>query len=436
MVFDKIDRFTRDASQKEVGIMSGLVQKDRVELHFPSDNLTITQDSPATDLFRLGIGMLLAKYYSDAARDNVKRRFEQMWRDGLYTNKAPFGYKHTRRFSNSSIKPIKGIAIDQKIAPLIVKAFEMRAQGISYQAIAQRLSELGLRARKSGRNISHSVMERTLSNKFYIGIMTCNGKEYPHKHPKIIAKELFAQCQVVNYKRQASKSKASYNSKLYAFKGVIKCGDCQRSISSYQVKNNTYLKCANPNCKNPNTSEALILPIIDQALKQLRLPFQTAKALRTSLNRKRSQEQLQMTQIKQQIGNINTQIDTLYDDRLIGRITTERYDRHIAKLENERQKLKNQANILISTPDTIKKTVSQMIYLCQNAHKIFKTASNSLKNSMLEILLSNLELKNKNLTFAPNFPCWRSGKFCLSETKNSKMPVWYSGRDSNPRPAG
>ena len=29
VVFDKIDRFTRDASQKEVGIISGLVQKGK-----------------------------------------------------------------------------------------------------------------------------------------------------------------------------------------------------------------------------------------------------------------------------------------------------------------------------------------------------------------------------------------------------------------------
>ena len=107
VVFDKIDRFTRDASQKEVRIMSGLVQKGKVELHFPSDNLIITKDSPATDLFRLGIGMLLAKYYSDASRDNVKRRFEQMRSEGLYPHKAPIGYKNVQKYSASSIKPHK-----------------------------------------------------------------------------------------------------------------------------------------------------------------------------------------------------------------------------------------------------------------------------------------------------------------------------------------
>ena len=141
VVFDKIDRFTRDASQKEVGIMSGLVQKEQIELHFPSDNLTITKDSPATDLFRLGIGMLLAKYYSDASRDNVKRRFEQMWHEGLFTHKAPIGYKHTRKHVGSLAKPIKGIAVDSKTAPFVIQAFNLRSQDFSHQAIADQLGE-------------------------------------------------------------------------------------------------------------------------------------------------------------------------------------------------------------------------------------------------------------------------------------------------------
>ncbi len=36
---------------------------------------------------------------------------------------------------------------------------------------------------------------------------------------------------------------------------------------------------------------------------------------------------------------------------------------------------------------------------------------------MLEILLSNLKLKNKNLSFALNFPCWGAGKIQLAASK-------------------
>ena len=37
---------------------------------------------------------------------------------------------------------------------------------------------------------------------------------------------------------------------------------------------------------------------------------------------------------------------------------------------------------------------------------------------MLEILLSNLKLKNKNLSFALNCPCWGAGEIQLAVSKS------------------
>ena len=433
-VFDKIDRFTRDASQKEVRIMSSLVQNGRVELHFPSDNLIITKDSPATDLFRLGIGMLLAKYYSDASRDNVKRRFEQMRSEGLYPHKAPIGYKNVQKHSASSIKPIKTIIVDTKIAPLVIKAFAMRSQGLPYQNIAKKLSDQGLRTRTTNKPISHNVIARMLKNKFYIGIMTCDGKEYPHKYPRIISKEVFNQCQFITQQRHPSASKAKYNSKTYIFKSLVRCGFCNRIVSSFDARNNVYLKCSNVACKNLNTAEALLLPSISKALKSLVMPTQVAQILQNRLRQKEARQDAKSMQIRQKIARINSQIDTLYSDRLAGRITAQKYDQLVIKLENQRQNLKRQTNILTSVPKTLQNTISQMIKLSQNAHKLFQKAEKHIKNSMLEILLSNIELKNKKLIFSLNFPCWGAGESQPGDSKKQKMDNWCGWRELNPQP--
>ena len=424
VVFDKIDRFTRDASQKEVRIMSSLVQKGRVELHFPSDNLIITKNSPATDLFRLGIGMLLAKYYSDASRDNVKRRFEQMRSEGLYPHKAPVGYKNVQKHSTSSIRPIKTIIVDTKIAPLVVKAFEMRSQGLPYQNIANKLSEQGLRTRTTNKPISHNVIARMLKNKFYIGIMTCDGKQYAHRYPKLISKEVFNQCQFITQQRHPAESKAKYNSKMYTFKSLVRCGLCSRIVSSFDARNNVYLKCSNAACKNLNTAEALLLPSISKAFQSLAMPTQVAQTLQDRLRQKEARQNAQSTQIRQKIAKINSQSDTLYSDRLAGRITASKYDQLAIKLENQRQNLKRQTNILTSTPKTLQNTIYQMIQLSQNAHKLFQKAEKHIKNSMLEILLSNIELKNKKLTFSLNFPCWAGGEIQPHNSEKQKFTDW------------
>ena len=430
VVFDKIDRFTRDASQKEVRIMSSLVQKGRVELHFPSDNLVITKNSPATDLFRLGIGMLLAKYYSDASRDNVKRRFEQMRSEGIYTHKAPLGYRHTKRYVASSVQPIRGIAVDPKIAPMVVEAFKLRSRGLSYQAIAESLKEQGFRSQRANKPFRHNVIARMLSNKFYIGIMTCEGKEYPHKYPRIISKELFNSCQLVKW--QCQPAKFHYNSKQYIFKGIASCGVCDRAVSLYTTKGNTYLKCANPKCVNANTAQALVLPSVMQALKQLEIPTKAVETLKQRLARQQASQIAQRTAVRHKIADIEAQTNVLYSDRLVGRVTTQKYDQLAAKLENQQQKLKKQLSFLTPASKTLQTTISQMTYLSQNACKLFEKAEKSIKNLMLEILLSNLKLKNKNLSFAMNFPCRGAGEIQPYASKNQNCPTWGAIWDLNP----
>ena len=59
-----------------------------------------------------------------------------------------------------------------------------------------------------------------------------------------------------------------------------------------------------------------------------------------------------------------------------------------------------------------------MVHVCQNAQKLFQKAEKHIKNSMLEILLSNIELKNKKLTFALNFPCWGAGEIQFAASKS------------------
>ena len=107
--------------------------------------------------------------------------------------------------------------------------------------------------------------------------------------------------------------------------------------------------------------QALLLPSIAKAPQSLAMPAQVAQTLQDRLLQKEARQMAKSTRIKQKIANINNQIDTLYSDRLVGRITALKYDQLIAKLENKRRNLKNQSNILTSTPNTLKNTIAQMI---------------------------------------------------------------------------
>ena len=90
---DKVDRLTRDFL---VGLptLEKLRREGKIELHFPSDNLVLHQDSPATDLFHFNIAVSLAQYYSNAISDNTKRANEQRRRNGDWNGGVRTGYMH------------------------------------------------------------------------------------------------------------------------------------------------------------------------------------------------------------------------------------------------------------------------------------------------------------------------------------------------------
>lgn len=124
-VFDKIDRFTRDASSEIVRIMKEEVKKGDLELHFPSDGLVFHKNSPACDKTRLGMGMVFGEYCAAATSDNVKRKRAQIIHDGGLPQKAPLGY------DNVTIDGKKTVIVDKMREPFVRKAFELRLSGMS-----------------------------------------------------------------------------------------------------------------------------------------------------------------------------------------------------------------------------------------------------------------------------------------------------------------
>ena len=66
----------------------------------------------------------LAKYYSDAISDNVKRAQEQILRSGRYPRRPPYGYKNITKDNGK-----KDIVVDEYASRIVQKVFEWYATG-------------------------------------------------------------------------------------------------------------------------------------------------------------------------------------------------------------------------------------------------------------------------------------------------------------------
>lgn len=428
VAFDKVDRYSRDASQDEVKIFKRLVEQGSIELHFPSDNLFITSNSPANDWFRLNIGLTLANYYSNAISDNVKRRFHQMINDGYWPGWAPIGYKNITIDEDH-----KNIVPDPESAPHIIKAFEMRAAGMAYQQIAAQLKEAGLVGKgKYRKPISKTTLEGVLNNPFYYGKMLFKGKLYSHRYEPLISLELFNRCLAVKEERSHGSTKTRDNT--YALSRLIKCGRCGRAISPYTRKNHVYLRCAGSgtqSCGNPNTAEAIVMPNIQSAISNIQIDSDWLPLVIGKLKEKHENQQLYYTQNIEQLRTeydaIAGKLKTLYLDRLDGRITPQMHDEIANQLEARQQLLNERLKQLTNDNKSFMITTSYLLDLAQRARGLFDSSKPELKQKLLAFILSNPKLDNKKLHFNLVEP-FNAAAF------GPKNQNWLRGRDSNPRP--
>ena len=436
VVFDKIDRLTRDSSQEEVKALQQLVKEGKIELHFPHDALIINKESSAADWFRLGIGMALAKYYSDSISDNVKRRFQQMLNEGIWVHRPPVGYL-TRRIDEKSFT----LDPDPERAKFIVKAFELRSTGLPYAAIAKQLAEEGFRGTvKTDKPIGKSYLERILNNTFYYGVMVHAGKKYNHNYEPLISRELFSKC--LEVKQQRNNDRSKHKARNFTFKQLVKCGNCGRTVSSYYGRKQVYLRCSGTgqqSCGNPNTAELLLLDDIHQDLMNIKIPEDFVNQVVDILkDRHDNQQKFYSTAIEQtreEYDKIKGKMKTLYYDRMEGRITQQFHDEIASELETKQQILNDRLKKLTKDNKSFQVTASYLLDLAQRAEELFKCSNYELRQKLLSYMLSNIELLDKKLTYTLTNPfdtMLRQNKKALEEPISN---IWQGWQESNPRPS-
>ena len=143
---------------------------------------------------------LSLSYYRSAISYNIKRAQEYNIMNGLYQGLAPTGYKNIRDTSGRA-----DIVVDPEKVSIIMKLFRAYStEEYSIKELTELAHSLGLKNKK-GHLVSQSCIYNILTNPFYHGKMSWNGKLYPHKYPRIIHKSTFDRVQDILRQRTPHK---------------------------------------------------------------------------------------------------------------------------------------------------------------------------------------------------------------------------------------
>lgn len=396
--FDKVDRLSRNVFDKRVSLLYENALQDKIELHFVSDGQTINSQISAVEKFQFGMSLGLAKYFSDAISDNVKRGQEQILRDGRFPGRAHYGYKNISLPNDK-----REIVVDEFASRLVQKAYELYATGsFSIDLLRTKINT------EYGVKWSKGFTDKILKDDFYYGVMTWKGKQYPHHYLPLISKPLFDQVQQI--KSGFNKKRFKYAGLPYFYRGLIRCGVCGLAITPEKHKGHVYYHCTQYNGKHGAEwlTEEEITRQLGDIFKHFQIPQevldQIVDTLKSVHNDKINFQQNQFDQLNDERQLFTKRLDRLYLDKLDRRITDDEYDKYYQLFREQIGSLDTRLAMLQEAEDNYYLTARYLLELANRAYDLFASSEVEERRQLLKLVLLNLKLTGKTLVYQAQKP--------------------------------
>ncbi|MFX1534090.1 MAG: recombinase family protein [Promethearchaeota archaeon] len=248
LVFDNIDRFSRQTKSESLIEIEKLRLKGMVELHSVTTGLVIHRNSPANDLMVWNILLAVAEGRSREISEKVKASIREKLAQGIFPGgMTPNGYENVRKEIVPG-KIIKEIQIDDERAKFVKRCWRLFATGkYSEESLAKMLRKQGFytKTKKVSVNgklvntepklVTKSDIAALLKNPFYTGKFYYRNPDTGERElwPKeglaknyepLISWELYEQVQKILEKNNSRS--AGYKKNDFILRGLVTCGYC------------------------------------------------------------------------------------------------------------------------------------------------------------------------------------------------------------------
>lgn len=324
VIVEKTDRLTRNF--KDASMIDAWLERDeRRMLHMVKENLLLHKEARSDAKFMWNIYLSVAKKYTDNLREEAMKGWAEKLAQGWLPAEPPPGYITVTQDSK------KVHVVDPGKYKFMPRIFRLALlPGFTRWKISEEMALVGITT-KTGRPFSASAVTRILTNPFYIGINRMQGKDYPGAQEPIITKRLFNEVQRKLKSRSNDQRMRKHNP---IFKRMITCENCGAKFTWSKHKGRYYgacrrqkLVCREARCLREDRVEALVvqkLEEIDDAkgrvLAKLKAALQIVQPQDVGMYRQKMIEELGL-----QVKRLQRMDENLYDDRLAGFISKEKY---------------------------------------------------------------------------------------------------------------
>jgi len=392
VIIHKIDRSARNL--KDWADLGELIDRG-IEVHFANESLDLHSRGGRLSA---DIQAVVAADYIRNLREETRKGFYGRLKQGLYPRPAPTGYLDCGKGLPKKIDPVQG--------PLVKHAFELYASGKwGLNALVEKMNELGLR-NKRGRKVTLNGMSKMLRNPFYTGLVKIKTQDevYAGQHRPIISNNLFSQVQAV-LKGKQIKIKQRRD---IAFRRMLACGNCNMKLIGEFQKGRVYYRCHAKGCAKNSIREDRVEAVLLPILKKLSFSAEETARLRRHLKEQyRHIEEFKEAQAKSlllQLEQIRGRLSKIVDAYVDGMVEKEIYLSKKNTLIMEENAAKRLLENLDESARAVLLKVEEIIELVNNAYLSYKMALPNERREIVEIVTSNLRVKDKRLTIKLKTP--------------------------------
>ncbi|MEL7666491.1 MAG: recombinase family protein [Candidatus Shapirobacteria bacterium] len=416
LVVEKTDRLTRN--MRDAVIMDEWISGDNGrQIHFVKENFILCQESRSNDKFMWSIKVTTAQYYLDNLSEEVKKGQKEKIRQGWLPTTPPYGYKTV------GDKGHKIHVIDEEMAPLIRKMFELYATGdYSLQRLTEEMRKLGLKSSKGGK-IHKSRIHALLTDPFYIGKFKWNGVEYQGQQIPLIEVEVFEKVNRI----LTAKTTPYYTKHDYLFKGMFRCSECRGLITWEEHKGFIYGHCNHRNgcsvrdwVKEGPIEDKLVEELASFKVENERLMKWLGKALKET-NQTESNIYLKSVEELEKDRKIyKNRLDAIYIDKIDGKIGEDFYNQKFKEFSEDLEKIDTKITKQTKLVNSGQQDRVTLYELAQEGREKYLRGKENDRRELMRMVFKKLELKGEKITFKLK-KSFRELKFLIKNTNSSKM---------------
>ena len=427
IICEKSDRLTRGFKSMVI-VDEWIHENNEREVHMVKDSLILSKNARSQEKLNWGIRVVLAKNYIDNLSEEVKKGQMEKISQGWLPKEAPLGYK-TIDDNGHKIQ-----VIDEGKAIFIRKTFELYSTGLySLELLTEKMYTLGLRNKK-GNKVVKSKIHDLLRKPYYYGKIKWNEKIYNGSQEPLISKSLFDKVNSL----LASKNTPKYGTHSYLFKGLIRCNECNGTITWETHKGivyghcNHYRQCSQKTWyKDYDVDNEILSNLKNFTLISKPIQDWIKKALQESHKDEMEFYNNGIKQLNIRLQQINSRLDILYEDRLDSRVSLDMYDRKFKEYNDERESI---LEILKKYNESNKEYYEDGIKIydiSQQCQKFYKESKDiDKKRELINLIFDDLRIDNNKFYYS-YAPIFQSIYNAIDETNKNITPIAKFIKDKN-----